>query len=320
MKRSIIFTLSLVGLIGAFSCSVEHELDEEEITKISFSIDRARFEDENPLTKTQFGLSGSNNETTLWAVNDTVGIYPNAGAQVYFVTTAGGVPTVSFDGGGWAFKSNMDYYSYCPFIGDFYLDKTAIPLNYQAQKQVGKTGINTPTVSNFLYTDKTNSSAGTLNFQYHYLNTFMRFKLSGLPAGEYIRFAVKAPTPVFVKKGKFDLTATNPSVVGVEYTDMLYVNLEDFTVAANEEVRVYLFAAPMDLTNGGSGTQLKVSIWNKDKKEYTCNKTSNKTLNVGVFNGYTCPTSGDSWTEVNQSVGFDFDDWGDGGSIGGNAD
>ena len=81
-----------------------------------------------------------NNEVAFsWANGDTIGIFPNEGAQAYFPILVGKEESnsASFTGGGWALKASYTYASYYPFIGDFYMDQKAIPGSYVGQKQSG---------------------------------------------------------------------------------------------------------------------------------------------------------------------------------------
>ena len=76
--------------------------------------------DDGPQTRTSI----QNGSEFIWAAGDTVGIYPDTGAQIYFAMESGaGASAASFDGGGWAFKSSALYYSYYPFIGDTSVDE-----------------------------------------------------------------------------------------------------------------------------------------------------------------------------------------------------
>ena len=51
-----------------------------------------------------------------WADADTIGIFPNQGGQVEFPIEAGTESNqATFDGGGWALKSNSTYSAYYPY-------------------------------------------------------------------------------------------------------------------------------------------------------------------------------------------------------------
>ena len=52
----------------------------------------------------------------IWSAKDTVGIYPDAGSQVFFTMENGaGASSATFDGGAWTCKDGYVYRSYYPF-------------------------------------------------------------------------------------------------------------------------------------------------------------------------------------------------------------
>ena len=92
-------------------------------------------------TRTSLTIEG-NMAKFCWTGGDRVGILPDEGAQVFFT-----IPepeegeemtnTASFDGGAWALKAESNYAAYYPFVKDFDLDRTEVPVNYKGQKQNG---------------------------------------------------------------------------------------------------------------------------------------------------------------------------------------
>lgn len=253
-----------------------------------------------------------NDKEFVWSVNDTVGIYPNSGSQVYFAMTEGaGAKSAEFDGGGWDFKPNSVYYSYYPFIGDIYLDRTNIRTSYTGQKQVGTSGIDHIGPYDNMYTPKTSAENSMLNFSYKHLNCIIRPNVT-LPAGTYTKLAVTAPEKVFVTKGHYDLTSETPAIVGDEYTDQITIDLENVVLDAQTTFKVYLMSAPVDL----AGMKVIVSVLDNQKKEYQCERTPTAAYGAGKIGSLTCS----SFTEVPQSMGLIINDWGDGGHISGGAE
>lgn len=272
------------------------------------------------VTVSDFKLDGSIQTKTAiqsdggfkWAANDTLGIYPSGGAQVYFVVNPGAdARYAAFDGGGWNFKHSYTYYGYYPFIGNIYLDKRNIPVVYTGQKQTGQESMDHIGGHDFMWSPGVSAEAGTLNFSFHHLNCIIRNTLT-LPAGTYTKLAITAPGNLFVKKGHYDLTAATPAIVGDEYTNQIQIDLEGVTLAAETTFKVYLMSAPVDL----NGKNITVSVLNSSKMEMQCAKTPSKAYQAEMMYGLTC----NSWTEVPQSMGLIIDDWGDGGSIGGDAE
>ena len=310
MSRHFLYSLALLGFLSLSACQERVSAvsgERQELESVVFSIDPYQLDEDTPATRTY--LEGT---SFKWAATDTVGIYPNTGAQVYFAMTSGaGASSAEFDGGGWAFKPAALYYSYYPFIGSIYLDRHHIPVSYLGQAQVG-TGTSHIGPYDFMYTDGCSGETGNVNFQYHHLNCIIRPRLVGLPAGRYTKLAVTAPSAVFPTKGYYDLMTATPAIVPTAWTNQLVIDLKDFTIQEGTEYLVYLMSAPILV----GGVELTISVLNEQRTEYQCKKTPSDNYYAGQIKGLTCNT----FAAVPQSMGLIIDDWGDGGSIGGDAD
>lgn len=280
-----------------------------EVKTISFSLKPYLINEDGPGTK----ISLQSNGEFFWASTDTIGVYPNVGSQVYFVpSTSGNATVASFDGGGWGFRSGSEYkyYSYYPFIGNIYLDRTCIPIVYTGQKQNGTS--TSGHLSNYvLMWSHGEKTANAVNFNYNYLNAIIRPNLT-LPAGTYTKLAITAPSNVFAIKAHYDLTEETPVIVADELSNQIQIDLENITIADNTQFYVYLMSNPVNL----QGQNITVSVLNSSKKELQCVKTPSKNYEAGQLYGLGCS----SWTEVPQSMGLIIDDWGDGGNLGGDAE
>ena len=295
----------LLACALAMSCSHSPDSREQNCLKLIFSAEDFR---EELATKTV--LDGN---SFTWGASDTVGIYPNTGSQIYFTMQNGaGTSSAVFDGGGWEFRTSAVYYSYYPFYGDFYLSKTHIPAVLTGQHQNGKSNIDHFGAFDYMYADAASSDAGSLAFSYHHLVCVIYVNATNLPAGTYRQLTITAPTPVFAQTGHFSLLDPSPSIIADTSSQELTLVLDNVTIAESEQVYFYLVSAPVDLKD----TEITVSILNSQKKQYNCIKTPSKAYEPGVKYGLGCS----SWTEVPQSVGLAIEDWGDGGSIGGDAD
>ena len=306
------FVIAAVLMITNFSsCSLD--IGEGNINSVNFFIDPFGIAEEDspsPPTRTSI-VDGTN--SFLWAPCDTVGIYPNSGSQIYFVLDIGAdASSASFDGGGWDFKSSATYYSYYPFIGNIYLDRTHIPVSYQGQKQVGTSVFSHIGTCDFMYTLGTNSDSGNLSFRYHHLSCLIRLRIV-LPGGTYTKVALTSPEPLFTTKGYYDLTSPQPIIVTTEYSKQLSIDLTSVTTSGESaEFVVYLMTAPVNLKQTG----FIVSVLNDQRKEYQCSKTTSNIFEAGNLYKFGCT----NFTEVPQSMGLIIDDWGDGGSYEGEAD
>lgn len=158
------------------------------------------FEDSEPSTKNVAVIG--NEVDFVWSVTDSVGIFPDAGSQIYFSMASGaGQVSAAFDGGGWALKKSSEYFSYFPFIPDFYIDKEAIPLSYLGQKQVGNAQENRADIGNYGYMvakGVADEETGSLYFNYERLGDLFRVKIHVLP-GKYKSLKVRTDDDVLVE-------------------------------------------------------------------------------------------------------------------------
>lgn len=231
------------------ACSNEEELQAdistEEVNKITITATDFEY----PTTRTDFEI-GSSGAAFKWAKNDTVGIFPNEGAQVYFPMFSGaGTNSASFTGGGWALKSSATYAAYYPFIGDMYLNQKKIPISYTGQVQTGNGSTAHLGAYDFMAASATTAENGGVNFNFKHLGCLVQLKITVPNAGTLASVTLTADEEVFVEKGHIDLTSVTPAVVPTQTTNSLNIVLKDVaTTATNEIVTVYFMIAPVDMT------------------------------------------------------------------------
>ena len=93
----------LLGILLLTACSKETgESFTDEVKHIVISAQDFKYEADS---RTNLDITSSG-AVFSWAEKDTVGIFPNDGAQVYFPMEEGaGTKTANFTGGGWALKN-----------------------------------------------------------------------------------------------------------------------------------------------------------------------------------------------------------------------
>ena len=307
MKRVGYLIILFVALSLSTACEQTVPTADSYLSKISFSADDYILLDDAPQTKTSI----VNNTTFIWTQNDTVGVYPNTGSQVFFEMTSGaGANGAVFDGGGWAFKASSVYYSYYPFIGDIYLNRNHIPVSFIGQKQPDTASTDHIGPYDFMYTAPTTSdNCGDLHFTFHHLCCIIRPNVT-LPAGTWTKLAITAPSKVFALEGYFDLMADQPVIIPTKTSSQIQIDLDNITLTEETTFRVFIMSVPVYL----NGTEITVSVRNSQGHEYQCKKTPSRDYTAGSIGGLTCNT----WTEAPMSLIID--DWGDGGSISGTAE
>ena len=216
-----------------------------------------------------------------WEVTDTVGIFPKKGSQVFFSMESGaGTSSANFDGGDWALKQGSLYVSYYPLVGEFYLDRTKIPVSFAGQKQIG-TSSPFHGARYFLATEPTSSENGVLRFSYSTLNTIINVNAT-LPAGTYTKMSLTIEEPLFVEEGTYSLD--DRVIVGSKFTNTLEIDLENVTLTQEGILPIYIMSAPVDL----KGKEVTVRIISSKGQHFECIKTPSKAYEAGTRYGLTC--------------------------------
>ena len=291
MKNSFAFVLAL-ALLAACSSLNEKDFDEKTVPEERDLVERVIFEapvirslGEEDETRASLSQEGEGSILFAWEATDSVGICPDKGAQAFFEMTDGvGTNVASFDGGGWSLRSGSTYSCYFPFVGDMYLDKSAIPASFSNQVQTGLS--NYGGVRFFLASEGTSSSSGTLRFSFQMLNTVIRIKAIGLPAGTYTKLSLTTDEDLFVQEGSFGLE--NMAITGKSFSKTLEISLKDFTLTETSTeanpVLIYLASAPVDL----SKKVVTIRAYSNDGAVYMCEKTPSKAYEAGAWGGLKC--------------------------------
>ena len=268
----------------AFSCQdakLPDPVDENSPIEVLFEAPTIPVVDE-PSTKVSVIPSGTN-YSFQWEPADTVGIFPDAGSQVYFSMLTGiGTNNVIFDGGAWWLILDSQYSSYYPFVGDMYLQSDRIPVDFTGQSQSGTSTYNGANF--YLASPGSTVVDGKLRFTYQMLNTLFRIDAT-LPVGTYSKMTLSLDEPLFVKEGYYDLSNPAPSIVTERRMKTLEMGLENFTVSsAGTPVSVYVAQAPIDLR----GKTVTVSFESSEGRSYSCQISPSRQYVAGTCYRFTC--------------------------------
>lgn len=262
-------------------------LDEEELVeRVIFEVPDLLFLGEDGETKASLSQDGDAGIRFSWEATDTVGIYPDSGAQVYLSMADGvGTNTATFNGGGWALRKGSTYSCYFPFVGRTYLDRNVIPVSFANQVQ---TGVSNHEGVRYYLASKGDSDpeSGDLHFSFSILNTIIRLRVVGLPAGTYTKLTLSTDEPLFVQNGSFGLD--DMTITGVSFSNSLEVSLKDFilTEASTDDnpVLFYISSAPVDL----SGKTLTVRVFSDDDSIFKYERVSSTTYVANSWGGFKC--------------------------------
>ena len=257
MKTKVLsFVISLAVLPFA-SCSDEaQELVEEQSQPLNQIV--MTMQDFQPEAASRTLYEVNEAVECTWAANDTVGIFPDKGAQAYFPMASGaGTKNAAFDGEGWALKDGRTYGAYYPFIGTFYLDRHAVPVSYAGQTQVGNATTTHLGAYDFMVAAPATSVSGAAQFTFKHLSALAQLKLTVPEPTTFNSVKLVADTEAFALKGEVDIMADSAFITPVTTSKEITVDLQDVaTTEENQTVTFYLMVPPVDL----SGQNLKAVI------------------------------------------------------------
>ena len=290
MKYACVLAAASLGMLAACSGLNEVDLEKDSILDDGELVERVIFEapvirsmGEDGETRASLNQTGDD-INFLWEATDTVGIYPDQGAQVFFSMKDGvGTNVASFDGGGWALRKGSTYSSYYPFVGNMYLNRNEIPVSFVNQEQVGVSGHEG--VRFYLASEGTSSTSGALRFGFEILNTVIRIRAIGLPAGTYTKLSITTDDPMFVEKGTFGLE--DMEITGKTYSNSLEISLKSFTLTETSTeanpVFIYLTSAPVNLV----GKEVTVRAYSNDNVYKSIIRPANA-FEAGSWGGWKC--------------------------------
>ena len=257
MNRKALSLWASVALLFCVSCSDEaQELTEvptQPLNQIVMTI-----QDFQPEVAGRTLYEVDESVKCTWAANDTVGVFPDKGAQAYFPMASGaGTQNAAFDGEGWALKDGRTYGAYYPFIGAFYLDRNAVPVNYAGQTQVGNASTAHLGAYDFMVAAPTVSVEGAAQFAFKHLSALAQLKFTVAEPTTFTSVSLVADTEAFALQGKVDIMADSAFITPIATSKELTLDLQEVaTTEENQEVTLYLMVPPVDL----SGQSLKALI------------------------------------------------------------
>ena len=262
MKRILLLAI----FVGLCACSAETLLQTEtaeesaEYQSVTMSLPPAVFDD-CPETKNEAILGSS--IQYVWSATDTVGIFPDAGSQIYFSMAGGaGQTSAKFDGGGWALKKGSGYYSYFPFVPDFYIDKSAIPITFIGQKQIGNGDPGRAYLGNYCYMvakGVSDEATGSLYFNYERVGVLFRMRIP-VQAGTYTSLTLRVEGNKLAEKGTIDAVDIDKVIHDASYTDHITLELEDLTMQTDGTLVGFLMLPPFNML----GSQVSFDLTKSD--------------------------------------------------------
>lgn len=248
MKRMSFLPMRAVVLLLAFTACSEELTEVPSSTLKQIVMTAADFETEDG-SRTNFQITSAGAEFS-WAANDTVGIFPNEGAQAYFPMTSGaGTKSANFTGGGWALKDASTYAAYYPFIGNFYLNKNAIPIDFTGQVQTGDDSTAHLGAYDYMAAIPATPKNGNVSFAFKHLGALVQLKLTVPQATTLNSVTLTTENDAFAVNGTVDVMASASSITSVTSAKEVTLELKELaTTEANQVVTLYMMLPPVDLS------------------------------------------------------------------------
>lgn len=237
----------LLGALPLFcGCSTEMDLwDLNEAEQVTFTA--CDFEYDKTRTNLDITEAGA---VFTWGERDTVGIFPDEGAQAYFPMVSGaGTKKAAFTGGGWALKPSSTYAAYYPFRSGATVTPDAVPVSYLGQKQTGNASTTHLGAYDYMAAVATTPTDGKVNFEFKHLGALVQLKVKMPAAGMLRKVTLVCEDSVFVSKGLLDLKAETPAILPTEKSDIFEVSLDQVTTTESDlTATIYFMLPPTDLS------------------------------------------------------------------------
>lgn len=273
-----IIVIIVMAVFSIYSCSINDLLDPRpetineqkgELKEMRASIAQFKNEYESFITQTKSVINDSdpNNLQIIWSSQDTIGIFPNQGFQVAFPMESGaGTQSASFSGGGWGLKSSAVYSAYYPLVGQFYLDKTKIPISFIGQTQTGNASHEH--IGSYDFMVAINSSVneeGTVVFNFQHLVCILHLSITMPRAGTYTKLLLESSGNL-ITEGTLNLTSGE--VTASKISPIQELTLDNLTFDTDNQVlEAYVVMKAIDL----SSNTLTVKVYDSENNIYAIN-------------------------------------------------
>ena len=250
MKNRILSLLASIALLSLVSCTDEvQELAGEQSQALKQIVMTTQDFQPEAGSRTVYQVADGAVKCT-WAENDTVGVFPDKGAQAYFPMALGaGTKNATFDGEGWALKDGRTYGAYYPFVGAMYLDRNAVPVSYAGQTQTGNGSMAHLGDYDYMVAAPTAPEFGSAQFMFKHLSALAQLKITVPQPTTFTSVKLVTDTKDFAVEGKVDIMAETPGITPVTSSKEFMLNLQDVaTTKENEVVTFYFMLPPADLS------------------------------------------------------------------------
>lgn len=316
MNRLINSALTLALLVTT-SCSIHSESVSDNVEKVDI-----RVEGFNTEVQTKGSIIIDKGYKFIWEDTDEVGIFPNMGGyQLGFsLEGQGGKENGSFDGGGWGLRSDAKYSTYYPFNFEN-RDPKHIPISYLGQCQKGIDNAEHLGDYYFCATVPTAAENGSVSFLLRNLNGLIQFNVTVPDVATYTEMSLVTDANLFPVEGYYNLMELNDTdlsketysaITPTKMSSRITLKLEGVTTTSEDQViKAYMLTSPFDIT----GHAYKLVLKNSEGGFYTADLSTKSHYVRRKGNRSVTAT-----VKASEGYNIGVDEWGNGGSIDGDAE
>jgi len=271
MKNNYIPCLAAFIAMGLISSCSSNDFEDTatttvggEISKILVTVEG--MEEDAAGTRLDYSLDSEGIPDFKFQNGDTLGIFPTVGDQVNFPLVDPSGKSFEFNGGGWGLKDKSAYASYFPFSKkNYWRSNETIIMNFLGQEQ---NGLNNPShigAYDFMATGMVYPENDFLSISLKHMATMVWMYLTIPETGTYNSVTITADGADFITEANLNINSTEPSMTKALTAKSISMGLNSFTTtSANQQVQIFMMAAPVDL----SGKTLTVFLKNSAGKKF----------------------------------------------------
>lgn len=298
MKRYIWSLFFLASCFLSVSC-VDEELFKQNESICGITIDVEDFKNESNGTRSLL-IPGEHGTSFEWENNDIVAVYSASNGMINFFIDEASISedksTANFYGSGFSLSPTSTYYAFYPYGSGQSLDKSAIPVNYNYQKQYSNGDFRDLGDFDYMCASGVSDENGHVGFTFNHLGCVVEYKIVIPKTAVYnkIRLEVKSDDISLIKKGIVNLTESDPKIIQNEdgrkdsILSVILNGTKGLKFVQDSIMTVYMMMAPQDL----SGARLTIRLVDIDQNWYSAS-VNGKNMRAGYTYHYTISKSGD---------------------------
>ena len=295
--QSVLLVWCMILPMCLISC-VKEEFSNQTGLKTGVTITVSDFNDEK-ITRSSL-IPGEGGTSFEWNEGDVVAVYSAARGMTNFFIDESSISadksTADFYGSGFSLSPMNTYYAFYPYGAGQALNKNAVPVNYNYQKQYSNGDFSDLGNFDYMCARGISDDDGHVGFIFNHLGCVVEYKITIPKTAVYnkVRLELESKNLSLIKDGIVDLTSTEPKIIpNVEerkdsILSVILNGTDGLELVEDSTLTVYMMMAPQDL----SGTKLTIRLVDVDQNWYTAS-VNGKNMRAGYTYHYTISKSGD---------------------------